>query len=93
MSGRLEPEERIYRSFPAPLINLLKRTKGVGQPTAVVESVEVSTGIPRFEDEEFRQLMDDLNDDASDATRKLEKLAAKHEKGNNGNGDASAREH
>ena len=47
------------------------RTKGVGHPTAVVESIEASTGIPAFEPEEFDLLMQDLEADAEEARQKL----------------------
>lgn len=77
MSHRLELRERIYRSFPEPLITLLLGTKGVGQPSAIVESVEGSTGIPLFGDDEFGLLLEDMSDMASNATKQLEALQAR----------------
>jgi hypothetical protein len=68
--------ERIYRSFPAPLIDLLLHKKGVGRPTAVVESVEGSTGIPGFEGPEFDDLMRDMDSVADRATVALQALIA-----------------
>ncbi|GEM_PF-6781529 len=67
----LEFGERVYRSFPAPLIRHLMNTKGVGQPTAVIESIEGSTGIPAFPPEEFDALMADCDAIADRATKKL----------------------
>jgi hypothetical protein len=66
--------QRVYRSFPAPIMSLLLRRKGVGRPTAVVESVEGSTSIPCFETHEFDALMLDMADVAADATAKLKTL-------------------
>ena len=73
----LEFGERVYRSFPAPLINALLHTKGVGHPTAMVECVQGSTGIPGFEEEEFAALMRDMNVIADRATVKLYEIAAR----------------
>jgi hypothetical protein len=87
MTEQLEFRERVYRSFPAPLMNLLLRKKGVGYPTAVVESIEGSTGIPGYEEEEFVALMKDMDAIAAKATRELKALAAQRaaEEGRNGN--------
>ncbi len=84
MTEPLELGERVYRSFPAPLMNLLLRKKGVGHPTAIVESVEGSTGIPGFEPEEFEALMRDMNAMADRATAELQEMAAR--KRHRGNG-------
>lgn len=84
MTEPLALGERIYRSFPAPLMNLLLRKKGVGQPTAVVESVEGSTGIPGFEPEEFKVLMEDMDKVTNRATRELRALTDKPRKGAKG---------
>lgn len=84
MTEPLEFGERVYRSFPAPLMNLLLRKKGVGHPTAIVESVEGSTGIPEFEPEEFKELMKEMNAMADSATAEGQKIAAR--KRRNGHG-------
>lgn len=76
-SGQLTFGERVYRSFPWPIMDKLLHTKGVGHPTAMVESIEGSTGIPAFDDEEFGELMRDMNDMADRATQKLQELDAK----------------
>lgn len=84
MTEPLEFGERVYRSFPAPLMNLLLRKKGVGHPTAVVESVEGSTGIPGFEGEDFDALMHDMDKLADRATEELQALAARKRRDKNG---------
>ena len=86
MSNRLELSQRVYRSFPAPLIGLLVNTKGVGRPTAIVESVEGSTGLPRFEEDEFNELMVDMSAIAKDATTKLKALQAARASNGNSSG-------
>jgi len=66
--------ERIYRSIPAPLISYLLNKRGVGHPSAVIESIEGSTAIPAFEPEEFEELMLDMREMADDATQRLLEL-------------------
>jgi hypothetical protein len=94
MTEQLEFGERIYRSFPAPLMKALLRKKGIGQPTAIVESIEGSTGIPGFEADEFGALMDDMDDVADRATERLSALvdpaAASTRSNGNGNGSQPA---
>jgi hypothetical protein len=90
MTEQLEFRERVYHSFPAPLMKRLLRRKGVGKPTAVIESIEGSTGVPGFEKDDFGAVMKDMDDLADRATEKLSALGSTDaETGLNGNGNGS----
>jgi len=68
--------ERVYRSFPAPLMHHLLHKPGVGYPTGMIEAIDGSTGIPAFDDEEFAALMVDMEAIRDNATEKLRALVA-----------------